>query len=141
MHVLAGSQRGQTDSRVPMIRRADRDDVDVLPVEQLAVLTEDIRLAAEQILVEIAGAIRVHIAQRDDIAVTFDRVRIASPHAAVADAADFGPFVWRLGFLSQRAIRTAPHRHQTAGSGQCGQLQKISASRVRHDSSFAEFRW
>ena len=57
-------------------------EVDVFSIQQLEVLAEDLRLAAEQFLVEISRAIAVHIAQRNDVAVLLDRVRVAGPHAA-----------------------------------------------------------
>jgi len=112
--VLAGQAGGRGDRRVPMVGRADRDQVDVLPLEQAAVVFVKVRLSAE-LRAGLLGDLPIDVADRHDVAVGQgflgdDRPLVAHPHGPdpqpVVGGSRRGPF---LGV-----------RREDAGNGRAG---------------------
>lgn len=74
--------------RAPVVRRADRHDVDILAIQQLAIVFVDRRLGGFQALPQALGVGTVDVAEGHDVAVAGGRGRVAAAHPAVADTAD-----------------------------------------------------
>ena len=93
IHVLAGATGIDEHLRVPMVGRANRDDVDVAAREQVAIVFVDRRRAAKRgprLLANIA----IDVADRNDIAM---RPRFVGDHRALiahADAANARPVIF-----------------------------------------------
>ena len=89
VHVAAGPQRGDGDRHVPVVGRADRDDVRLLLLEQLAVVAVQLQLVVE-LGVELGRVDVVDVADGDHAGVLRgphgDRGALGIGAAAAADA-------------------------------------------------------
>ena len=135
-YVFAGPQGVDGDFCVPVFGRGDGDGVNVLSVEQFAVVFVDRSLA---ILRGGLGSFAVHIADGDHGAIhggvaqvgdieRFGRLVVADEaNLAVADAAERGPVVFRLVFIGQKVFRRKEVGRHDANGGNAGRfLQKVA---------------
>ena len=133
VNVLAGPERGDRDRGVPVVGRADRDDVDVVAIEQLAVVFVDVALARADLLV-VAGGLGVRaidVAEGQDVAILLDRPGIPLAHASVANAADPRPLVGRTRLVGHRPPAREPRRqHPPCGRGRRRGPEKVTPRRL-----------
>jgi hypothetical protein len=91
--VLAGLGGGDRDQRVRVVRRGDRNGVDVVPLEQLAEVGVDVELVAEFLLESIGGLMEdllIDVAQRDQVLMVVLDVALALAVEADLGDADVG---------------------------------------------------
>lgn len=106
--------------RVPMIRRADHDGVDVLPLKQFTVVTIGFALSARP-LMRLCQPIAIHIANSRDIRPSFitqsqPAPEVSARHAADTDVAEGQPIVCPSGFRSEE-LRGNPEADDPAQAG------------------------
>jgi ATP-binding cassette subfamily B protein len=85
--VLAGVEGRQADGRVPMVGCADRHGLDILAIEQLAIVLVDVGLATGLLLGPF-GMLALHVAHGHHVAELHGAAHDARPLAADADRAD-----------------------------------------------------
>ena len=114
-HVLASLQGLDGNFYVPGIARHDAHDIDVLSLQNLAVVAVGICLALADGIVIFCGLSpsAVHVAHRYDIAKRRVCLRIAHAHRACADAADPKPVAGRL--VGKGIRRRSKRRNGSAG--------------------------
>ena len=114
--VLARLHGVDADLGVPVVGRADDDGVDVLAVEELAVVLVDVGLPFADVLVSLArSACRlVDVADGEEVAVAGGPPGVARALATGADQAEAGPIVLGPGLVG----------HRPTGRGDQGQEQR-----------------
>jgi len=143
VHILAGAHRRDGDGGVPVVGRADGDDLDVLAVQQLAVVLVDRALA----LVsggESFGMAAVDVANKHDAAELAGCVAVGRAFSAHTDRADAQLVVRgsRPGRSGGAYIRAASRRRRPRpgiddGRARCGEA---SIRSLRLASSLAACR-
>ena len=124
---------------VPVVRRYDRNNVDVVPFENLAVIFVGIRFNNLSVGVSFANAgidgsgktvVFVNVAKGDNIDQTVESVGVASTHAADADAAHAKAVA---GSLRPNRFRGCNYRNRRCHRG-CGgrRLKEISTGYLFH---------
>src|SRR5690606_36496246 len=103
---------------MPMVGRADRHDIDLFPREQITVVFETLRRAAETGYCLIAD-VAIDIANRDDIAVLLRLIGTDGPLIAEPNRANANPLELSGGFRSflRAGGRMKQRRKQEARSG------------------------
>jgi hypothetical protein len=89
--VFAGHQGFDRDFDVPVVGRTDTDDIDVLAIEDSAVIAADHGVVATDTAafgIQTLGVLQIDVAQGDDIATHFVRARVTAAHPATADLRD-----------------------------------------------------
>ena len=116
-HVLARLQRLDRDLHVPVVRRDDADNVDVVPVEHVAVIAVGVGLALARIVV-VATPFRVavvDVAHGHDVAELGVAVGITGAHGTGTDTADPRAIVG--GSVGKRGRRPGERWHESPGQG------------------------
>lgn len=128
--VFAGLHGFDGDFGMPMIRRHNRDNVDIIPVQNFAVIFVDGYLATETFLVldpfdsitASSGMIGVDIADGCTVAEFHGVGTDGSPAAACADAAENRSFVRALERERFRGFTRKPVRHAARSDSGDGSL-------------------
>ena len=102
---LPGAHGVDADLGVPVVGRADDHGVDVVAVEELAVVFVDVGLALADAIVLLGffGVAAVDVADRQEVAVVRGAASIAGALAAGADQAEPRPVVLGPGLVGQSA--------------------------------------
>jgi len=130
VHVLSRSTGVDDHPRVPMVGRADRHDVDVLAVEELAIVLEDLGRAPEA-RPGLLAHVPVHVGDGHDVAVLLGLQGDHRALVAHADRADPEAVVLRLRL---RLLFRVGSEHvgdgRTGGQGAGRLLEETTAGRV-----------
>src|SRR5262249_46384529 len=136
--VLAGLHGLDGDLRVPVVGGNNRHDVDVLAVEDLAVVLVHRDLAIDAALLVVFSNLLLRRADVADVHVTHGgnfaeghHVGTDSPAPTVpyADASHDGPFVGRIEPQRAAAFGGKPVRQRSPGQcGQRGGLEKLTTT-------------
>ena len=144
--VLARFKRPAREHRVRMVGRRDRDDVDVVPIEERADVAGRLDLEAGSVLVALrtlSGAVgehlRVDVAQGDDPAAGLRRETLDVVPSATSNADDRDPQVGRrsldagrlLTILHGRPRGVHAGRHHRRGGGTGGKGEKVTSAGAR----------
>ena len=108
--VFAGAHRRDGDGHVPMVGRADHHGVDILTVENLAVVEVEDRVGRGVLGFGFQAARFIHVAAGDDL-VLFGELQLAQQILAAAAGAD-GADAYAVVGAQNSAVRR--------GGGQCG---------------------
>ena len=116
--MLAGFESFDGDLDVPVIRSDDTNDFDVVPLEDLAVVTVRIgfAFADSAVVFRSIGVVFIHVANGDDVAKVGVSLGIAGSHTADADAADVRAIVG--GLVGERWLAPGEVRSRRAGGQQ-----------------------
>ena len=126
-HMLACLQRFDGNLHVPVIWRNDANDVDVISLENLAVVGVRVGLTLAELVVVLGSFCmpRINIADSENVTKPRVSMSVSGPHASDADAADSWAII--LFLISERFLRPREVRQSTGcGDGRrC--LQKITS--------------
>ena len=125
--VLARLQRFDSDLHVPVIRRNNADDVDVISFEHLAIVGVGVGLPLAEFVIVLGslGVSRIDIADSENVAEIRVTVSVSGPHASDADATDSRAIVLLL--ISERLLRPREVRQRTGCGDGRSRLQKITS--------------
>ena len=104
--ILAGPAGGNTDGRVPVVGSAIDDDIDVIPLEQFAVVGVQIGPIVKSRFGPF-GLSAVHVADGNDVAKLGRVPGVLKPASADTDGADVRPIVGRCRFAGNAARNAA----------------------------------
>ena len=124
--MLAGFESFDSDLDVPVIRSDNTNDFDVVPLEDLAIVTVRVgfAFADSAVVFRSIGVVLIHIANGDDVAKVGVSLGIAGSHTADPDAADVRAIVG--GLVGERRLAPGEVRSRRAGGQQRRRLQKIT---------------
>ena len=135
--VLAGFECFDGNFDVPVVRRHDADDVDVVAIEHTPVVGAGDGLAVADGFVadRRPGVASVNVAADEDIAEAVVLACIPCPHATQADATDPRPVVRR----TVGKCGSAPgedRRHGRTNRGESGRFEKVATRIGGHGGTF-----
>jgi hypothetical protein len=103
--MFASLQRFDRNLDVPMVGRRDTHDINIIAIEQFAIIAVDIRFAISDFLVtgRALGMATVDVGNGNDISELGVTFAITRAHSTKSDPSDQRPVV--LGFVCERLLR------------------------------------
>ncbi len=135
--VFAGEHRLDDRLRVPVVRRGHVDHVDVLALQDRAIILVHRGFSARELLVEVRGTVRIHVGDRDDVDPVLGGPDVGLGDAAGADQAEGHAVILGLRFVGERPRRPVKIRHGRSGGsrGTCGEK---TTPRVGHERTSSQ---
>ena len=141
IHVLAAVEGEHRDGEMREVRDGDAHGVEMVRVlvEELAEVLEQLRLGELGDGLAAFGALRVHVAQGDDVAEAGPGEIVDDLGAAVRDAdgreAHLGPLGGRRGGAVEALGGKVLHAEDGAGRAEAGRLQEVASGKRFHGVS------